>query len=81
MKWISVEDRLPDCWVQHGDVFTSELVLTYDVYNETEIGERVEIGEHTEKGFEITERAWTCDVEVTHWMPLPESPITHDLDN
>ena len=59
--WISVKDELPK---------TNGTYLVYD-------GENVYSAEY-EKGRTVSE--WTddyegyCDIEVTHWMPLPKAP-------
>jgi hypothetical protein len=82
MEWISVKDRLPDCWSQHGSSYGSGYLLTCDSCGEIEIGQYWKHGKHTSKGFELEKECWEGyskhDVEggiyVTHWMPLPKKP-------
>lgn len=81
MKWISVEDNLPE--IPEGNHAISVLVAEYDqVYEEiTGDGYNVTIMAYDKEGFkqlhiggkDICEWLPPAD-EVTHWMPLPEPP-------
>ena len=63
-EWISVKDRLPD---------PMSYVLTYSPYFALPIttqfyGKQMIFGEAIAEGFECR------NLEITHWMPLPELP-------
>lgn len=65
MNWISVKERLPECFNQHGKDYSSNFVLVYDVYKEVSIT------------CLWNDKKWgeyDAFYEVTHWMPLPEPP-------
>lgn len=65
--WISVEDRLPECWSQHKSDYGSGYVIGYTKYGEYVITQlwnnnRWEGDDNSEGNF------------ITHWMPLPKAP-------
>lgn len=66
MEWISVEDRLPK---QVENYFDSKNVLVCSEYGEVFIS-----------WFKFDFNGWDLtlnyQVNVTHWMPLPEPPKT-----
>ena len=68
-RWIPVEERLPKYGVR---------VLATDMYEEddcTGIWTREEYPDDPEYGCWIDERGWWHAFDdVTHWMPLPETP-------
>ena len=68
MKWIAVKKQLPANEV-------NVLVLTDG--DDDELGRGVTIARHTEKGWY---RPWKL-IKVTHWMPLPEPPISKQQSN
>ena len=64
-KWISVEDELPESW----SGFASKLVLVH--------GGVARYDHRQERWITVTEEAYPgrpIEWEVTHWMPLPQSP-------
>lgn len=64
-KWISVEDRLPEVWINEED----DVLVNYMIYS-PDFG--VDIGSYHAKA-----QRWVCmglPCSVTHWMPLPEAP-------
>ena len=63
-KWIPVSERLPDNW---------ESVLTIDMSKSTR--DMVTAFYNPETSLWSTH--FSCDLWVTHWMPLPESPIMY----
>jgi hypothetical protein len=73
-NWISIKDRLPDCHSQHGKIFASGYVLTYDEYNEVDVNQLIRGGEHTENGWVEKYVEWQESNYITHWQPLPEPP-------
>jgi hypothetical protein len=74
MNWISVNDKLPICWSQHGDSFASGYLLTCDKYGEYEINQYWKHGKHTGKGWIQNNEGWEeMDGEITHWCKI-ESP-------
>ena len=65
MEWISVKDRLPD---------NDEPILIYGkaTCHTCDPSPKVREGRMYNKRFIFGEYDCTCD--VTHWMPLPETP-------
>jgi len=63
-KWIPVSERLPDNW---------ESVLTIDISKSTR--DMVTAFYNPETSLWSTH--FSCDLWVTHWMPLPEPPIVY----
>lgn len=63
-RWIPVSERLPDNW---------ESVLTIDISKSTQ--DVVSAFYNPETSLWSTH--FSCDLWVTHWMPLPESPIVY----
>lgn len=64
-KWISVEERLPEVWINEED----DVLVNYMIYS-PDFG--VDIGSYHAKA-----QRWVCmglPCTVTHWMPLPETP-------
>lgn len=66
--WISVKERLPECWSQHRNDYGSGYVLGYTKYGEWEITQL------------WNNKDWEGDDDkegdyITHWMPLT-SPTT-----
>lgn len=72
-EWISVKDRLPEIHEGH----TSETVLVYGSDGSMAFSELEENG-FGGVVFSVERpdpRGCDWDMEVTHWMPLPEPPI------
>ena len=68
-QWISVEDRLPEAWINEED----NVLVNYMIYS-PDFG--VDIGSYHAKA-----QRWVCmglPCPVTHWMPLPEAPEEGD---
>ena len=63
-RWIPVSERLPDNW---------ESVLTIDISKSTR--DMVTAFYNPETSLWSTH--FSCDLWVTHWMPLPEPPIVY----
>ena len=63
-RWIPVSERSPDNW---------ESVLTIDISKSTR--DMVTAFYNPETSLWSTH--FSCDLWVTHWMPLPESPIVY----
>jgi len=63
-RWIPVSERLPDNW---------ESVLTIDISKSTQ--DVVSAFYNPETSLWSTH--FSCDLWVTHWMPLPEPPIVY----
>ena len=63
-RWIPVSERLPDNW---------ESVLTIDISKSTQ--DVVTAFYNPEISLWATH--FSCDLWVTHWMPLPEPPIVY----
>ena len=63
-RWIPVSERLPDNW---------ESVLTIDISKSTR--DMVTAFYNPETSLWSTHVS--CDLWVTHWMPLPEPPIVY----
>ena len=64
-QWISVEDRLPEVWINEED----DVLVNYMIYS-PDFG--VDIGSYHAKA-----QRWVCmglPCTVTHWMPLPGAP-------
>lgn len=73
MEWISVKDRLPeDARKSNGDNWQfSNAVLTSDSKGNIDI-------DCYWNGL----KAWESDnKDITHWMPLPEPPLTNHTMN
>lgn len=67
-EWISVEDRLPD---KHTEV------LTYSEEYDCIIGCLLDSGKWGAIWVDYESgEPWLTDAIVTHWMPLPELPVT-----
>ncbi len=78
MEWISVNDKLPECYHQHRNDYGSGYVLVFDIYNEISIFQLWSIRQkdgtykyHWEDSY-LSDKI-TYD-EITHWMPLPPHP-------
>lgn len=69
-KWISVDDRLPECISQHGKNYASGYVLGITEYGEHEI---VQLwhnkGWECEDGIIVSRNGY-----IKYWMELPPSP-------
>lgn len=68
-QWISVEDRLPEVWINEED----DVLVNYMIYSQ-DFG--VDIG-----NYHANAKRWLCmaiPCTVTHWMPLPEAPEEHN---
>ena len=63
-RWIPVSERLPDNW---------KSVLTIDISKSTR--DMVTAFYNPETSLWSTH--FSCDLWVTHWMPLPEPPILY----
>lgn len=63
--WISVSDRMPECWSQHGKAYGSGYLLTANSHGE------ITINQYWQSPDDVK---WEEDVEVTHWQPLPSAP-------
>ena len=63
-KWIPVSERLPDNW---------ESVLTIDISK----GTRDMVTSFYNPETSLWSTHFSCDLWVTHWMPLPEPPIVY----
>ena len=63
-RWIPVSERLPDNW---------ESVLTIDISKST----RDMVTAFYNQETSLWSTHFSCDLWVTHWMPLPESPIVY----
>ena len=64
-QWISVEDRLPEVWINEED----DVLVNYMIYS-PDFG--VDIGSYHAKA-----QRWVCmglPCPVTHWMHLPGAP-------
>ena len=71
-KWISVNDRLPECSEKYG---ISKVVLCLDARGRAgfgiyQNGERQLYHEGWFTGGEVGENC----VKITHWMPIPDPP-------
>lgn len=69
MNWISVKDKLPECYSQHRDNYGSGYVLGYTKYNEVVITQL-----WNDKDWEGD--GWFDSSYITHWMNLPLPPQT-----
>ena len=63
-RWIPVSERLPDNW---------ESVLTIDISKST----RDMVTAFYNPEIRLWSSHFSCDLWVTHWMPLPEPPIVY----
>ncbi|MFA5458310.1 MAG: DUF551 domain-containing protein [Synergistaceae bacterium] len=63
-KWIPVSERLPDNW---------KSVLTIDISKST----RDMVTAFYNPETSLWSSHFSCDLWVTHWMPLPEPPIVY----
>lgn len=84
-EWISVEDRLPETYVDGVLVWNDYLVVVEAKYPLKGVSFRgVEVAGYSEEGGDIDGK-WTIQTDdllyesfeechVTHWMPLPEPP-------
>jgi hypothetical protein len=68
MNWISVTNKLPTCWSQHGKDYGSGYLLGYTKYNEVVITQL-----WNNKDWENEDEE---DDYITHWMNLPLPPQT-----
>lgn len=73
--WISVDERLPDCNIQHGNIFASENVLVVQTNGEMSIEQYFQQGKHGIEGWSKIAEQWTGE-DVTHWKSLPQPPKT-----
>ena len=76
MEWISVKDKMPECWSQHGKSFASGYLLTYNIYKEFEKNQYWQHGEHTGNGWIKKKEGWEeNDGAITHWanVVLPKT--------
>lgn len=67
MKWISVEERLPD--ESNGEDAEEYIVFMVNGASTIVTTLVFEDGQFGEEGYDIPQQF------VTHWMPLPEPPI------
>lgn len=74
-EWISVDERLPDCNIQHGNIFASENVLVVQTNGEMSIEQYFQQGKHGIEGWSKIAEQWTGE-KVTHWRNLPQPPKT-----
>ena len=74
MGWISVKERLPDCWSQHRNHYGSGYLLGYTKYNEIEI---TQLWKVYIDGVVIYEWEGQDDEDdyITHWMPMMKPPL------
>jgi uncharacterized protein YhdP len=63
-RWIPVSERMPDNW---------ESVLTFDISKST----RGAVTAFYNPETSLWSTHVSCDLWVTHWMPLPEPPIVY----
>ena len=68
MKWISVKDRLP------GKTGSGAMYMVFDSSWGAGVAEYTPDGYHNGDGTFRSWGFWTCDPNVTHWMPLPHKP-------
>ena len=66
-NWISVEDKMPDCYSQHNKDYGSGYVLGYTRFGEIEITQLWNNEKWETDAFERLDY-------ITHWMPLPPLP-------
>lgn len=62
LQWISVEDRLPEAWINEDGVLVNYMICSPDF--------GVDIGSYHAKAKRWVRMGLPCP--VTHWMPLPE---------
>lgn len=67
VKWISVEDKLPE---------DRHWVLVFDTGYATP-----KKAKYKEEGFFVFDGSCENSVEITHWMPLPEPPKKEGANN
>lgn len=67
MELISVNDKLPECYNQHKNDYSSGLVLGY-----TNHGDYVITQLWNNKEWDVDD-----DEIITHWFPLPRLPKTN----
>lgn len=66
-NWISVEEKLPQCWSKHGNNYASGYVLGFTKYGGYEI---TQLWNHKDwEGDDLKEGDY-----ITHWIPLPSKP-------
>lgn len=71
-EWIDVKNKLPDCWMQHRDIFSSGLLITKDSEDDFQINQYLKYGVHNENGWIKTEEKWNeANEYVTHWAYIP----------
>jgi len=63
-RWVPVSERLPDNW---------ESVLTIDISKSTQDV----VSAFYNPEISLWSTHFSCDLWVTHWMPLPEPPIVY----
>lgn len=70
MNWISVKDKLPDCFEQHNLVYSSGKVIVYG-------WEGVDVDEYlnyyNDQG-QLLKEGWSSGLDITHWC-IPVPPI------
>lgn len=69
-KWVSVNDRLPECVSELG----SECVLVYTDKGMVMAASYVNVGNRLQ--WEFTGDPFMSIQIITHWMPLPQPPIS-----
>ena len=67
-RWIPVGERLPDNW---------KSVLTIDISKST----RDMVTAFYNPETSLWSTRFSCDLWVTHWMPLPEPPIVYGKES
>ena len=73
MKWISVEDRLPN--VGQETLIRIPVATRFNVENGSYKGNGTWLGAWCDR------RGPSSAYKVTHWMPLPELPEDNDNEN
>jgi hypothetical protein len=66
MKWISIEDKLPDL-EQPVLIFFKDPYAKYDHNSPMEVA-------YMYKSYMGDEIYWNTGIDITHWMELPEAP-------
>ena len=72
--WKNAEYGLPECNNQHNLVFESDLVLTYDIYDEITIQRYCKTFKSTPNGLKLVKEGWSIESNVLHWanINMPE---------
>lgn len=67
MNWININDKMPECWSQHGTSFASGYLLTKDKYDEYQVNQYWEHGNGSVK----VNAGWEeMDGDITHWCEI-----------